>query len=92
MRTEIEERLTTIQKAYLDRAFDRHLTTDVRVIDMRGAVREACRQTASVITFLPQTAERRKALEKIEEALFWAHACLARDAEMIVKNLDEQEG
>lgn len=91
MDVKIEERLSADQKAYLDRAFDCNAPIDDRVIEMRGTVRGACRQLAAAITFLPPTAERRKALENVEEAMFWAHACLSREANAIVVNLNEQE-
>jgi hypothetical protein len=91
VREDVELKLSEEQRNYLENHFSHHPPTDDRIAKMHEAVREHCKGLAAVFTFLPQVRERSLALTKIEEAMMWANACIARNHEMILKNLDEQE-
>lgn len=70
-----------IDYAELDRTFGHH-APDADDITCHEAVRAAARQMAvRVIQVAPHTRERSIALRKIEEAMFWANAAIARDGE-----------
>ncbi len=91
MREDIKLKLSKEQQDYLEVHFTHHPPTDDRIAQMHEAVREHCKGLAAVVTFLPPTRERSLALTKIEEAMMWANACIARNHESILKNLDAQE-
>lgn len=65
----------------LDLTFSHH-APDADDITCHEAVREAARQmTVRVLQVAPTGRERSLALTKIEEAMFWANAAIARDGE-----------
>lgn len=63
----------------LDARFEHHPPKDNRIVHRHESVRELARRFAShVNNNVPEGRERALALTKIEEAMFWANAGIAR--------------
>lgn len=63
-----------MQRADIDHRFADHGTNDP------ASIREACRTLAHTVNdSIPDGREKSTAITKIEEAMFWANAGLARD-------------
>jgi len=67
--------------ARIDNDFVFHPATDDLTKDSHEEVRRICRQAATVVTALcPEGRELSLALTKLEEAMFWANAAIARSS------------
>lgn len=66
--------------AELDNRFDYHQPSSNGVADNHEAIRDIIGATArQVIEFTPSCREQSLALTKLEEAMFWANAAIARN-------------
>ncbi len=64
----------------INRRFDHRPPKNEETIEDHKAVREEVKQTAVYLDFvLPDGREKALALTKLEEALFWANAAIARE-------------
>ncbi len=90
MRSAIRERLSKMQLEWLDRAFNHHAPPNDTIVGLHHSVRTYCAEAAAAITCLPNCPEREKALERIQEAMFWGNACIARNHKIILENLDDE--
>lgn len=89
LKPEFEAKLSKSAHDYLDRAFKHHPPNDPRIIEMHEQVRATLRDSAALVTFLPNVNERRLALEALELAVMWANAAIAREHKVILENLDK---
>lgn len=65
----------------LENRFTYHPPVDEKRAYQHQLVREMCRETAEFFTeTLPEGREQSLAVTKLEEAMFWANAALARQA------------
>lgn len=68
--------------ADIDNRFDFHPATTAEKRGEHGSVREACKLLGHFIDEnVPPGREKSLALTKLEEAMFWANAAIARQAE-----------
>lgn len=68
--------------AELARRFNYHQPPNQRVVDKHQQVREGCHYAANVVaTACPEGREKALALTKLEEAMMWANAAIARNQE-----------
>jgi hypothetical protein len=68
-----------LPKADLDHRFGYKQASDLAAINRHADVRGACRDAAEAInTNCPEGRERDLAITKLEEAMFWADAAIAR--------------
>jgi len=65
----------------LGRRFDYHPPTTQDKVERHGAIRSVCLGAAVEIVGLtgPPTREQSTAITKLEEAMFWANAAIARE-------------
>ncbi|TQF07439.1 hypothetical protein E6W39_18905 [Kitasatospora acidiphila] len=64
----------------MNRRFDHHPPKDALTIDQHQDVRAGCKLLAALVDEVcPEGREKALALTKIEEAMFWANASIARD-------------
>jgi len=69
-----------VTKADLEKRFDYHPPGSNKVKDQFGTIRFACKELAeTVVTLVPEGREQSTALTKIEEAMMWANAGIARN-------------
>lgn len=69
-----------MQKADIEHRFAFHAANDEEKRDAHTSVRQACAELAHYINErLPDGREKSTAITKVEEAMFWANAGLARD-------------
>ena len=69
-------------RADLENRFAYHPATTPQRQDLHGAVRDACRFLADTLnSYVPEGREKALAFTKIEEAMFWANAAVARQGE-----------
>lgn len=74
--------ITPAERAQIETAFKHHPPTGGKG-DKHAAVREACRFAAySIVGSQPPSRERALAITKLEEAMMWANAGIARNAEL----------
>lgn len=70
----------THEHAMIDRNFDHHPPPDQHVAKLHGEVRARCKEVAQHIERnLPDSRERSLAMTKLEEAMMWANAAIARE-------------
>lgn len=62
----------------IDRAFNYHRPDEQAVKDHQ-MVRDECKDLAELFDSLPAGREKALAMTKLEEAMFWANAAIARD-------------
>ncbi len=63
----------------LDNNFKHHPPSSILIANAHGAVRKELRSMATELTDLcPESPELNMALTKLEEAMFWANAAIAR--------------
>lgn len=68
------------QRADLEQRFDYHQPPSPAAGQMHGWMRRACLEAAVVVAAVaPRCREQSLALTKLEEAMFWANAALARN-------------
>ncbi|MCO6436533.1 MAG: hypothetical protein J5J06_05550 [Phycisphaerae bacterium] len=66
----------------IEHNFTHHVPVNEAVCRLHADVRKACRKAALDIAFLcPESRERSLALTKLEEAMMWANAAIARNQE-----------
>lgn len=71
--------LTTAQQQELDKRFDYHAPPNEEVKDLHEDIRRDLKRIATfVLEHLPDSRERSTALTKLEEAMFWSNASIAR--------------
>jgi hypothetical protein len=64
----------------LNRRFDHHPPANRDVAYRHELVRETCKAVAASFDLkLPESREKALALTKVEEAMFWANAAIARE-------------
>lgn len=63
----------------LNRRFNYHQPSNQEVVDKHQQVREGCHYAANIVaTACPEGREKSLALTKLEEAMMWANAAIAR--------------
>lgn len=65
-------------EAELNRRFDHHPPRDPERVSEHQEVRDAAKAFAAVLATLPDGREKALAITKVEEALFWSNAAVAR--------------
>lgn len=66
----------------IDNRFDFHPATTAEKRGEHGSVRAACKELAEfIVDRVPAGREQAVALTKVEEAMFWANAGIARASE-----------
>lgn len=64
----------------LNRRFNYHQPSNEHVVNKHRQIRQACRYAANVVEVAcPDGREKSLALTKIEEAMMWANAAIARN-------------
>jgi hypothetical protein len=64
----------------LNRRFDHHPPKDASTVDGHEAIRAGCKFLAAVIDEIcPEGREKATAMTRLEEAMFWANAAIARN-------------
>lgn len=65
----------------IDTRFDVHAAPDKEKRDRHTSMRQACKKAAESINEAPDSREKSIAITKLEEAMFWANAAVARVTE-----------
>lgn len=64
----------------IDHRFDFHPATTAEKQGAHGSVRDACRRAAHSVNILcPEGREKALAITKLEEAMMWGNAAIARE-------------
>lgn len=71
--------MNEIHRASIEHRFKHHPPKDGKVVQRHEQIRSSAKTFAlEVFRLCPESPEAEKALEKAEEALFWANAAIAR--------------
>lgn len=65
----------------LEWRFNYHPPRDEKTANQHQYIRESCLDLAKVFSWIPPGREQSLALTKLEEAMFWANAAIARRKE-----------
>lgn len=69
-----------MDQADLDRRFAYHQPPDQETINRHAEIRGACARAAEVVNInAPEGREKSLAITKLEEAMMWANAAIARE-------------
>lgn len=70
-----------MNKAEINKRFDHHYPESDEQLSHHIEVREATKTLAAVFGGLPEGCEKALAITRLEEAMFWANAAIARDGQ-----------
>lgn len=77
-------------EAHLDHRFDHHAPANESIVMAHRRIRTAMRHSASIVQILvPQGREHALALTKLEEAMMWANAGIARAGAVPVRQAQD---